>query len=321
MHCTNLHTLTATQNVSSTAHCFTFTRHGRVGPAVRVAFAMEFPMPRDHGVICVGTVVCSVCPARRLGFCRALDDEALRLLSGRCRIERFGAGQPVLPPDGSTERIGILISGRVKVVRPTESGEDQVLALLAPGDMVGSLEGEETGLGWDAATIATVCLMPRSRLLSLCRDVPEALPPILEVAQRQLKVQRLWNAALRGRGAVERVAGWLMACLPPNRPDGVEITLTVKRRDLASLLDMTIETLCRSFNRLEAGGALTLLSPRRVIVLDARKLAAEAGGDTSVWSALAAMDQSDHPGIAAGMGQRRRNKRIPLPPDSGHSYV
>lgn len=198
-----------------------------------------------------------------------LDDRSTAVLEGRARSSTFAAGATILEQGEPCSRVGTLVRGTVKVVHLTEDGDEQVLQLRRPGDLIGDPFGEESGVGWQAATDVTMCWLPRASLDGVFREVPMLYRAFLAGAVRELQDQRLWAAALRGRSTVQRLAYWL-ARQPVAASDSgaVIVEIELSRRDLASLLDMSVETLCRSLHQIEQRGAIRLLAPHMMAVTD-----------------------------------------------------
>lgn len=220
---------------------------------------------------------CDTCPARYTGVCEIASDAARAALAARSRVSHFAAGTPILEQGEVAEKVGNILSGNVKVVNMTEDGTEQVLGLLSAGDVVGDPLQGQNSVSWEAATDVTMCWVPRAALEGLMHDHKSLVEGYLGAVVKQLDAQRMWSASLRGHGTVQRVAGWLMQQVPVLNDEGhpiIQIRLT--RRDLSSLLDMTVETLCRSLHQLEEKGAVHMLAPDTVMVTRATTLGAIA---------------------------------------------
>src|SRR5688572_23132270 len=55
------------------------------------------------------------------------------------RRRRYGRGQSLMQYGDPGQTLHVLLGGHVKVVLPTETGEEAVLTILGPGDIVGEL--------------------------------------------------------------------------------------------------------------------------------------------------------------------------------------
>ncbi|KAA9005008.1 Crp/Fnr family transcriptional regulator [Histidinibacterium aquaticum] len=214
----------------------------------------------------------------RLGICGPIDAEAVRALASRARVARFFRGATIFAQGGPSDRIGIIGSGVVKVVYLSSDGTEHVLSLLSPGDVVGELTAEYR-MSFEAATDVTLCLMERDSFEVLLSAHGSLLAGYLATISAQLQKERLWASSMRSKGSLQRVAEWLLSQAPEARdlPETV-IHIWLSRRDLASMLDMTSETLCRTLQAIKKSNAIRMLAPDQVAILDRKRLRAIADG-------------------------------------------
>jgi len=198
-----------------------------------------------------------------------IDDPAMEAVATRARRSTHAQGEAIIDQGEPSDRICILVRGIVKVVHLTEDGDEQVLQLLNPGDLIGDPFGSESSVSWEAATEVTLCGLPRLALDHLARQHPSLYRAYLAGAVRELEEQRLWSAAMRGRSTLQRLAYWLgEQSSSASDHGGAIIEFGLSRRDLSSLLDMSVETLCRSLHQIEQRGAIRLVSPNTIAVRD-----------------------------------------------------
>lgn len=69
-----------------------------------------------------------------------LNDEEFAALEQKLTRKEFSADQPVILDESYGEEVFFLVQGRVRIVKTTTSGEEQILALLHPGDCFGEME-------------------------------------------------------------------------------------------------------------------------------------------------------------------------------------
>lgn len=216
---------------------------------------------------------CNTCQVRHLGFCSWFEGEDAKGIVTRTSQTRFEAGSTILMQDEPASRAGIIMSGLVKIVLNDEDGGEHVIQLLHAGELVGDPFAEESSFSWQAATDVELCWVPTSVLASAIRRCPAALHCQLDATMRQVQEQRFAQVALRGRNAMQRVAHWLFLQVPTDATEApVRLRILLTRRDLASLLEMTIETLCRSLHQLEHKGAIRLATPDLIELRDRGRL-------------------------------------------------
>jgi CRP-like cAMP-binding protein len=221
----------------------------------------------------------SSCPVRQFGLCNWFESPTSGEIAARCTQTQFAPGAPILSQGEEANRVGIIQQGLVKIVLNDTNGEEHLIQLLYPGEMVGDPFATDSAFSWQAATQTSLCWMPRSALAEAIRTSPMASRRHGEATKRLLQEHHFAQAALRSRNAVQKVAHWLFLQMPVRRgPGNVRMRLVLCRRDLASLLEMTVETLCRSLQQLQGRRAICLLAPDLVEICDPARLRLLAKG-------------------------------------------
>ncbi|WP_323775732.1 Crp/Fnr family transcriptional regulator [Leisingera sp.] len=217
---------------------------------------------------------CQGCPAERLGICGAAGGHASTAFAKRARLARFRSGDTILPQGEEAGHAGIIIDGTVKIVNVTEGGSAHVLQLLQPGELIGTLFPGRTSVAWEAANEVSLCWIALPALNALIQQEPMLGQALLASASRQLNAQWEWAVLLRGGSTLRRIANWILrqAGEAAGAGDcGSQVSVVVielRRRDLASLLDMTVETLCRGLHQLEQHRAIVMLTPKQAAISD-----------------------------------------------------
>lgn len=168
----------------------------------------------------------------------------------------------VLPPKATmcvegepATHVFVLLAGWVKVVSVTRDGQEVVLALRGPGDIIGELAGEATGYRTSSVrTIDTVqSLIIAHETFSAFLDAH----PNAARAYRKTVTMR-WNetaAALRHRSTADgaqRVAMLLIDLAAHHgaaRGNTVDIDMPITQDELASLAGVSRATMTRALNQ------------------------------------------------------------------------
>lgn len=69
-----------------------------------------------------------------------LTDDEFRGLEGKLREQRFSPGETIIEDEGYGGEVFFLVEGRVRITKQPHPGDEQLLALLHPGDCFGELE-------------------------------------------------------------------------------------------------------------------------------------------------------------------------------------
>ena len=172
-------------------------------------------------------------------------------------------------PDGS--QLVVVHAGRVKVTRIGPDGQEQILRVLGPGDFVGE-SAFLTGRFPEHVTIAlepgSACVFPHTALQQLVERHPSIAVRMLQGVSRRLEEIETRLAALISGDVTSRLAGYLLS-LPARRGrEGLEVELPLAKKDVASLLDTTPESLSRQLRRLHEAGVASSGDGRRVVIRD-----------------------------------------------------
>jgi hypothetical protein len=201
-------------------------------------------------------ITCPDCPATR-------NDVLGRLLGergGRCalRCVFVGARQPLPPRWWWTYGLALVRRGHVVRQRVESHGAATAIDAIGPGGAVPLSEGGDSGNSGYAAEDALICLCPRRPLRAEIDAGAPTAPQVVGLHIAALdRVERI-AAARSAPTAVARVGALLCTLAdtlsPPRRLALVPAGL--QQRDLAALLSMRHESVCRALGVLERRGAL-----------------------------------------------------------------
>ncbi|AJY45529.1 hypothetical protein TM49_07230 [Martelella endophytica] len=194
----------------------------------------------------------------------------------------YDKGETILPQGDVAERIGIILGGTVKLVNMAADGRQTIIALLGRTDLIGNPAGACTRFSYEAASPVRVCMMTRTALVQGMREDSDIAVRLVELISRQAEEVEEWLTLFNCRTTLQRLAGYLhalaqVASRRKSAPDGIVLDIPVCRKDLATFLGTTPETLSRNFQRLARQHILTLVSGSRVIVTNVGALGRVAG--------------------------------------------
>ena len=183
----------------------------------------------------------------------------------------FEKGEMIYMAGDKGEKLYVIHSGKVKITRFTSSGKEQVIRVLGPGEFMGelslfsSLPLTDNG---EALSKTTVCMIDGEKLKELMKKYPTiALKAMEELSRRLENVENLIeNISLQG------VEKRLATSLINMANEKGEISLKMSKRDLASHLGMSQETLSRKLTAFQDMGIIKLIGHRRILLLDIEAL-------------------------------------------------
>lgn len=216
---------------------------------------------------------CTICPARSRGVCGSLSRSDQAAVSEKSVRTLLGSGSAIQKQGEECRQAGVVVSGRAKMTYYPVSGDEQTLHILQPGDLIGTPRFSKNSVSVFAATDMVVCNATRDKLRPLFNESPIVYSAYLNVFSKQMESIQIWHAELRWRNTLERLAFWLSLQLPLDAgASDVIINIQLTRSDLASCLNMSVETLCRSLRQLKNSGAITMHSPSQIGVHDHSRL-------------------------------------------------
>ena len=201
-----------------------------------------------------------------------LSAASLRKIGAIANKVRFAKGTTILRPGGETPGIYIVGAGRVRVFKISESGKEHVLHVAHPGMTFGevaAIGGFPSPAYAQALDETTAALIPSSAFRSMLKTDHELCFQFvvgMSMWVRQL-VGLLEDIVLRD--ALGRVAAHLYRC---SQEEGLDFRLPMLKKDLASHLNLTSETLSRTLRRLADAEIIALPSPGHVQIIDIEKL-------------------------------------------------
>lgn len=206
--------------------------------------------------------VCGDCAVRGAAVCASLDAAELREFEHLGRRVHFDAGETVFSEEDITTSFYNVLEGVMRLYKLLPDGRRQIVGFALPGDFLGmSLSGRHN-FSADAIGAATVCQFGKTAFGRFIADRPQLLRRINELAIRELSQARDHMVLLGRRSADEKVAtfllGWRqrLSVLGGARDT---VPLPMSRQDIADYLGLTIETVSRTFTKLERHGAIEIL--------------------------------------------------------------
>lgn len=192
-------------------------------------------------------------------------------VAGAAHPTRLGRGQQAYSAGSDISQLMVVHSGRMKISRTSADGREQLIRVLGPGDFIGEsafITGARPDHAATALEEAQLCIFRHADLAALIDKHASIGLRMLQGVSSRLGETEARLAAVISGDVSSRLADYLLA-LPartaPGRPPVV--TLPLAKKDIASLLDTTPESLSRQLRALSdaavidqgTGGAVTIL--------------------------------------------------------------
>lgn len=224
---------------------------------------------------------CAERSSQRCGICSnlfaALSESERETLDRARRRTAFAAKEIVFTQGDPASRVFNLSDGVVRIYRLLPDGRRQVVGFALPGDFLGLTTQDHYPLTAEAIEPTLACAFPRIAFRRLVDGNLAALRRMNQLVSQELTAAHDRMMMLGRYTAEEKMAAFLLSWRERRRAcAGTGVNLPMSRRDIADYLGLTIETVSRTFTRLERAGVIAIL-PGGVRIADearAAKLAA-----------------------------------------------
>ncbi|HEX5828708.1 MAG TPA: Crp/Fnr family transcriptional regulator [Candidatus Limnocylindrales bacterium] len=176
---------------------------------------------------------------------RDLRPDELAMLLGSVRTRRYRRGEVIFHQGDPGDALHIILSGRVKISSPSDTGVEAILATLRAGEFFGSLallDGAPRSASATAVEATETLILPRDRFRQLVNDVPSIRDHVFaelagELRRLTLHVEELHFLDIAGRLAA-RLA---RLAEEQGQADGAEIRLAgpITQGELAAMVGST----------------------------------------------------------------------------------
>ncbi|WP_257168551.1 helix-turn-helix domain-containing protein [Bradyrhizobium sp. SRS-191] len=205
---------------------------------------------------------CADCAVRGFSVCASLDQFEMREFEQLSRRVSFGSCETVFAQEDTSSCFYNLLDGVMRLYKLLPDGRRQIVGFVLPGDFVGMTTEERHGFSADAIGPVTVCQFAKLPFGRFAEDKPNLLRRMNQLAVQELNQARDHMVLLGRRSAEEKVAtflvGWRDRLVELRGPSNI-VPLPMSRQDIADYLGLTIETVSRTFTKLERDGVIVIL--------------------------------------------------------------
>jgi len=152
-------------------------------------------------------------------------------------------------------------SGSLKTFTSTSDGQDQIISLFLPGELMG-LDAISNNLHKCTATAletTSVCELPYEHLENLMLEIPGLQRHMLSLMSEEIQHDQCHMTVLARLPVESRLASFLVHLSERYKERGfsaTEFNLSMSRNDIANLLGMAVETVSRLFSQFHEQGLL-----------------------------------------------------------------
>ncbi|MGX7105252.1 MULTISPECIES: Crp/Fnr family transcriptional regulator [Globicatella] len=201
-----------------------------------------------------------------------LESDSLALIHQKIHAVEFKKGEYLFRAEEPTNTLYIIQSGAVRLFHLLESGKEQLIRILKPGDFIGewSLFSQDSQYeDYAYALVDTkVCQLYANDFKEVLLSYPAVSLKILEEMSRRLQASEKMTSRVANESVGMRLVNYLLGQLPGQSSDANLINLELSRKELAAFLGTTPETISRKFKELESLNIIKSLSPRKIKIIN-----------------------------------------------------
>ena len=196
-------------------------------------------------------------------------------VAGLARPTRLKAGEVAYSADDELSQLIVLHTGRLKIFRLSADGSEQLIRVLGPGEFTGETSvftGQRPDDYATALDECQLCVIRHDDLEALIRKHPEiGLRMLATVSERLSDTEHRLNS-LTSRDVESRLADYLLGLPSTWRGRVATVTLPLAKKDVASLLDTSPESLSRALKSLAKQGLIVIGAGRSVSITQPGRL-------------------------------------------------
>ena len=215
----------------------------------------------NHGFI---QASCANCNLKGLCLPIAMDIKDIDKVDEIIRRSRpIQAGEHLYRSGDDFTSIFAVRSGSIKTYLLDDDGVEQVTGFYLPGEILGF-----DGIGTDlhgcnvvAMETSTVCEIPFTRIEELSLQIPILQRHFFQLMSQQIEADHQMMMTLSKKNAEGRVATLLLSLsrrYGRRNLSSQSLRLPMSRMDIGNFLGLTIETVSRTFSRLQKEGVINV---------------------------------------------------------------
>ena len=220
---------------------------------------------------------CQRCTLRQLCLPQELDNADVEKLDDLVeRDSPLQRGEYLFRQADRYRSLFAIRSGSFKTQHLHPDGTESILGFHLPGEIIG-LAGLGSG-EYQASAIAleraSACELPLQRLHELVKLLPSLNRQLYKIMGCRISEDQEMLMVLRDNSAQERVASFILNLAQRLKRRGfspVNLILSMSRQDIANFLGLTLETVSRTFAKLEKEGVLGI-DRRNIQIVDKDRL-------------------------------------------------
>jgi CRP/FNR family transcriptional regulator len=193
----------------------------------------------------------------------------------------FSQGEVLFVQGQPSKSLYSLMEGTVKICTNSADGREQIVGLSSPGNLLVGLQSiNDRYHAYTAIAVTPVsaCKISHRRLLGYVRTRGDIAMRLIQAANSQLAHSRALMEVTGHNCAAAKIASFILLMTPRSEHGNCGFAMPFSRLEMASILGLSEETVCRLMANLKRTGAIN--APRgKIEIRDWSQLHAVAEGN------------------------------------------
>lgn len=222
---------------------------------------------------------CDWCPHKKTCFYELLGTKESKKAWREIRLANpFKRGEVIFHEGAMPQGVYVVCTGKAKVYKSSRTGQQLTTRVESPGDLIGhvtllSEEGAYTATG-EALEPSVVSMIDKPTFYAFLAKYPPASAALLKELARDVRRGENKARDIAFKPARGRLADTLIRMMVAKKP--YPVVAGIKRRDLAEMAGLTIETTVRLLKDFEERDVLRK-KEKDLLILSEERLRALAG--------------------------------------------
>ncbi|MHA6251962.1 Crp/Fnr family transcriptional regulator [Oceanobacillus sp. CAU 1775] len=209
----------------------------------------------------------------KVPFFNHLDYDEMMKITMKSTHKNFKKGEIIIHDGDPLDYLYIVHQGRVKIYQIFSSGKEQLLRILDPGEFLGEMAlftKKDMDSYAEAMEKTQICAIHRDDMQDLMNEYPTIAIKILEQFSNRLDMTEKLVGELSSKDVEMRTATYLVELA--EKSEVSEIVLPMSKKELASFLGTTQETISRRLSTFQSKGWIEQIGHRNINILNMEAL-------------------------------------------------
>ncbi len=205
---------------------------------------------------------------------QSLKEPEFKLIQQTVQRRQYHKGDYIFHEGDPTDGLYVVNEGAIKISKLSDAGKEHVLRFLFPGDFNGQFalfHESHHYTNAEALQETVVCHIHRADLRAMLQENPHITYQFLVALSNQLRLADEWGSTISLLDVEKRLAKTLLL-FSENHGMHNTLELPVAKKEFASLLSVTPETLSRKLAQFESKDVISLLGKRKILIRDRQAL-------------------------------------------------